>query len=167
LIINSAAGLLLYCAEDFDAAVEQCFKALDMNPDFSPAVTTLARAYIQTGKYDEAISWLEKSIELAGRRAKTLAILGYAFALAGKHKEAMGILNELQSEENKSKVEPYDMMIVNIGLGDSRAALDWLQRIGDNRGFGIFAIQADPALAGFRSTPEYAKTMEEIGFPVP
>jgi serine/threonine-protein kinase len=167
LIINAAAGLLLYCGEDFDAAIEQCFKTLDMDPEFNPAVTTLARAYIQTGKYDEAISWLEKSIRLAGRRTYTLALLAYAFALAGKHKEAMDILVELQSEENKGKVDPYDMVIVNIGLGDSRAALDWLQRSGDHRGFGIFNIQADPALAGFRNTPEYTTTMKTIGFPIP
>lgn len=167
LIINSAAGLLRYCARDFKGAIEHCLMALDMDPDFNPAITTLARIYLQMGDHDEATVWLEKSIEVAGRRPGTLAVLGYALATAGKREEAADILTELNEIERNDGSEVSDMVLIHVALGDVNGALDSLRKIGHSRGFGIFVLQADPLLADFRSTPAYAGTMKAIGFRLP
>jgi serine/threonine-protein kinase len=166
-IINSAGALILYCAEEYDAAIGQSLKTLDMKTDFVPAYTVIAKAYAMKGMYGESIDLMQKSINIAGRRPSNIAWLGYIYARAGRTAEALDMLEELQSSDNKEEVTHFDRVVIYVGLGETDKALQWLEQAYGKRGFEIFSCQADPMLAELRDHPDYKAMMERIGFPIP
>jgi tetratricopeptide (TPR) repeat protein len=51
---------------DIDKAIEECFRAIETDPDYGNPYNDIGAYYIQKGLYDEAIPWLKKAIH-AGR----------------------------------------------------------------------------------------------------
>ncbi len=82
-IIFNDAGLIYYYAGEYDLALEECKKALDLSPDFYPASAALGDIYLQMGRRDESLTVLrdvdhrerETFIDAADRLAAALADL--------------------------------------------------------------------------------------------
>jgi len=163
--INAAVALLLYVAGDFDAAIQQADRTLEMRSDFFPAHTVLAKAYAAKGMYDEAIRSMRESINISGRRPSALAWLGHIYARAGRTKEALDLVEELESEE--SEASDFDRVVIHAGLRQGEEALRWLEKAYLRPSFEIFTCQTDPMLSELRNHPQYASVMERTGFPVP
>jgi serine/threonine-protein kinase len=81
--IATDLGVLRYFARQFDQAIAQYRKVLDMDPGFTRAYVTLGSAYVQLGKHDEAIEVIQKAIELSGDRLK-IAALGTRLRCSGE-----------------------------------------------------------------------------------
>jgi serine/threonine-protein kinase len=54
--INANVGLVLYWAREYEQAVEQLEKTLELDPNFGLAYVYLAFVLNQQGRYDEAIA---------------------------------------------------------------------------------------------------------------
>ena len=74
--MNYHMGWLLCVARQFDGAIEQERKTLEMDPGFPPAHALLARAYIAKGMYREALAEYEKYSVLTPGNPAALAYLG-------------------------------------------------------------------------------------------
>lgn len=46
-----------------DEAIEECYKAIEIDPDFGNPYNDIGAYLIQKGRLDEAIPWLEKAIK--------------------------------------------------------------------------------------------------------
>ena len=57
-------GCLFYEIENYEQAVEDLEKAIELKPSNSGAYFDLGNAYYKLGRYDEAISRFEKYIQL-------------------------------------------------------------------------------------------------------
>lgn len=49
--------------ENLEAAIEECFKAIDVDPSFGNPYNDIGAYYIQLQRYEEAIPWLERAME--------------------------------------------------------------------------------------------------------
>ena len=76
LIINTNLGWMLYFARQYDQAIEQYQKTLEMDKNFYPARFRLGQAYLQTGSIDKAVKEFEQAVTLSERKARPLALLG-------------------------------------------------------------------------------------------
>ena len=47
----------------YDAAIEECHRAIDVDPDYGNPYNDIGAYLIEKGKLDEAIPWLEKAIK--------------------------------------------------------------------------------------------------------
>ena len=47
----------------YDEAIDECRKAIDLDPDFGNPYNDIGAYLIEKGKLDEAIPWLEKAME--------------------------------------------------------------------------------------------------------
>ena len=47
----------------YDDAIEECRKAIEMDPDFGNPYNDIGAYLIEQGKWDEAIGWLEKATQ--------------------------------------------------------------------------------------------------------
>lgn len=47
----------------YDQAIDECRKAIDLDPDFGNPYNDIGSYLIEKGKHDEAIPWLEKATE--------------------------------------------------------------------------------------------------------
>jgi hypothetical protein len=117
------------------------------------------------GKKPEAIAAFEKSLSLSGVTGEKLAWLGYAYALSGRREEAMPIPSQLDHEPKQNYVSPFYRALLEIGLGNREAALNWLEKAFDDRDEWMVYLRIYPEFDSLHSDPRFQKLEQRIGFP--
>src|SRR5438128_3723014 len=74
LLINTSVGRQLYFARQYETAIQQLKKTLDMDPNFVPAQHAIEAAYAQSGMYREAVAERQKVLTLSGNPELAAAI---------------------------------------------------------------------------------------------
>src|SRR6185295_14933971 len=88
LPINAWIGRILALNGQYDPAIEQLQRTLDMDPNFILAIHRLALVYEEKGMYEEAVSKFQHVLQLSGGRPLAVAGLAREYALMGKRDEA-------------------------------------------------------------------------------
>lgn len=163
LVISMEVAWNLYMAREYDRAVEQSLKTLEMESDFSPAHYTLGLAYEQVARYEEAIAALQEARNTSGGNPVSLAALGHAYATAGRRREAMKTLNELRKISERSYVSPYWSAILYAGLGENAPAFEWLEKAYEERDVWLVWLKAEPRFDSLRSDPQFEDLLRRVG----
>ena len=156
-------GLILHRAREYAQSIEQCQKALAIDPNYANALWFLALSQEQVGDLPGAIA----SLEMASSLAKGLhfkALLGRAYAKAGKISKAAAILEELQSLSRQRYVSPFDIAVVHAGLGDRDNAFECLENAYQQRVFRIIELTF-PMFDDLRSDRRWADLVQRVGLP--
>ena len=160
LSANVDLGNAYYYAREFDQAIEQYRRTLEISPE-SGVYQHLGLAYVQKHRYGEAIAALEKGITVSGGSTAAIARLGYALGMAGKRKEALQQLDQLNHLGKKRYAFPEDVALVYISLGDKDHAFEQLQKAVDDHSWVIF-LKADPAYETLRNDLRFDQLMRRI-----
>ncbi|MBA3439070.1 MAG: PD40 domain-containing protein [Pyrinomonadaceae bacterium] len=160
LIINAAIANVLYYAREYDAAIEQCRKTLEMDPGFVPALTVLRWCYETKGMHDLSLSTYHSEKAFAGDSAIMKAKLTHIMAAAGKHEEARRMLNELLAGGKRELISAYEVALIYALLGDRDQTFVWLNRAYEERAIGFTFIKVDPDLDSLRSDPRFTNLLE-------
>ncbi|PYT07208.1 MAG: hypothetical protein DMF60_07560 [Acidobacteria bacterium] len=164
LPINTDLGVIHSFAREYDEAIEQYQNTLELDSNFDRAHFWLAAAYEQKQMYEEAIAEYIISIDLSGGSLEARASLAHAYGHAGRKAEALGILEELNRESSSRYVSPYDVAIINLGLGENETALNWLKRACDEHAGWMIYLTVDPRLDPIRSDPGFKELLLRVGF---
>ena len=121
LIITADVGNAFYYARQYDEAIKQYKKALDLDPRFFITYLWLGAAYEQKKMYPQAIAELQRGLAFV-RHPQLIASLGYVYAVSGQRGEAQTLLNELQEMSKQSYTNPYLIALIYVGLGDKEQA---------------------------------------------
>jgi eukaryotic-like serine/threonine-protein kinase len=124
----------LYSAREFDEALKQTNRVLEMDANYEPALNAQVYVYSAKGMHDLAIESGLKARKVSNESAIELATLGYAYGVAGKKKEAEEIL-KLLGEKAERKVEyvsDFYFGHVYTGLGEKEQAFRWLLKACQN-----------------------------------
>lgn len=159
-------GWLLFWARQYDRAITQYGKVLDLNPDRAVVVGMLGTAYLQKSMYSQAITEWERSTSLAGRTTSVVAQLGYAYAVAGRKAEARRVLDELADRSKRQYVASYWIAMVHHGLGQDDEALARLERAFQDRE-ALVLLDVEPRWDGLRSAPRFQALQRRVGFSAP
>src|SRR5204863_9717859 len=124
LIINTNLGWMLYFARQYDQAIDQYQKTLEMDRNFYPARFRLGQAYLQTGSIDMAVKEFEQAVTLSERKARPLALLGYAYGLSGNRTGAESMLEELNELSRKRYVSSIEVARIHLALGEKNMVID-------------------------------------------
>ncbi|MGH9874291.1 MAG: tetratricopeptide repeat protein [Pyrinomonadaceae bacterium] len=166
LIINRTVGNVYFWGRQYDLAIEQFKKTLEIDPNFPPAHEDLAVAYGMKGRYEEAIPEMNKAIALNGRLPHYVAVLGYSYGKSGNKGEAQKILDELHLRAKTEDVSPYDLALVYASLGDKEKTFEMLEEAVRKRVIGTNAgLRLGPAWDGLRSDPRFAELMRRAELP--
>jgi eukaryotic-like serine/threonine-protein kinase len=167
LIINFEVGLASYFSRNYDQAIDQFQKTLELDANFPPPHTFLAAAYEQKGMFEEAIAALQRAITVTKGADKTLAMasLGHVYAVSGKKTEARKTLAELQRLSEHSYVPATDVALVYAGLGEKDKAFAWLDKAYEEHSFSLSNLKVEPRFDPLRSDPRYADLLRRIGLP--
>ena len=165
LILNFELGQAYYFARDYDLAVEQYQKTLELDSSFSPALQFLPAALEQQGKLTEAIEAFHRSpvLNVAGEWTMTKAGLGHAYALSGKKEEALAIIEDLKKQSEQQYIPAVSLALVYAGLGDKEQAFAWLEKGYQERGFQMQWLNDEPRWDSLRSDPRFADLVKRIG----
>jgi tetratricopeptide (TPR) repeat protein len=82
------AGIELFGAGQFDAAIAEYQKALELEPKFTDALHGLAQAHYARGDYDGAIAAAQRILEVDSDDVLAYTTLSRAFQKKGMIKEA-------------------------------------------------------------------------------
>jgi serine/threonine protein kinase/tetratricopeptide (TPR) repeat protein len=165
LEITADLGLSFFFARQYDRAIEQFRKALEMDQHFIWARFFIGWAKEQQGLIDEAIAEYRRAAEEEDALV-IKAALGHAFAIGGRTDEAQAILSEFEQLSESMHVSPYDFAIIYTALGESEQAFAALERAYENRSEALVWLKVDPRLDPLRTTPEFIDLLRRVGLPL-
>jgi serine/threonine protein kinase/Tfp pilus assembly protein PilF len=164
--MNSALGRVYHFARQYDRAIEQFRKTIEMDPNFAAAHSDIGESYVEKGMYAEATAEYQKALAISGRNLFYLAELGWAHARAGNTPEANHILNELEERSRQGYVFPFAFAFIYIGLGEKDRAFTWLEKDYEQRGNPMVFLKAEPLFDPLRSDPRFHALLRRVGLPL-
>jgi len=163
LAISMEIAWHLYMSRDYDRAIEQALRTLELEPQNSAAQGILGTSYEQKGMYTEACAALRQAVAGSEHHPFPKATLAHALALTNQREEAVSILQQLEDASERSYVPPYWPAIVCAGLGDKAAALDWLEKGYEQRDVWLVWLKMDPRFDGLRAETRFENLLRRVG----
>lgn len=152
-----------YMAHDYERALDEALRTLELEPRFAPAQSILGQIYEQQGRYEEAIAASENARDLSGGHPATLASLVHMLAGAGRAQEAGELLGKLTNISLRQHVSPYWLALAYAGVGETSAALDQLEKAYGQHDVILVWLGTEPRLDKLRSEPRFAELLRRIG----
>jgi serine/threonine-protein kinase len=164
VIINFELEQAFYHSRDYDRAIEQGQKTLELDQNFPATYAYLPATYEQKGMYREAIAGFQKGQALKGGTEWSLALagLGHVYAKTGRKKEARAVLDELKQLSRQGYVPADSMALVHAGLAEKDEAFAWLDKAFAERSFRLVHIKVEPRWDSLRSDPRYAQLLRRM-----
>jgi len=144
----------------YDSALDNCRRALALDPEVFAANTRCEQALLHKGQVVEAIAMMEKFIAetpaLKEGGGRGYGYLGYAYAITGRRAEA-----EVQATRNAGL--PHHQATIYGGLGDKDRAFDAIQRLAAMNPQRALSWLSRPELALLRGDPRVAALRKKFG----
>jgi tetratricopeptide (TPR) repeat protein len=106
--INTNVAWILAVGQQYEQAIEQSRKTLEMDPNFALGRYRLGQTYVLSGKYSEAVAELKQAVALSGS-PRAMAELGLAYALVGNRSEALKLLGQLNEQSKQRHISPFNL----------------------------------------------------------
>jgi TolB-like protein len=164
-VLNNQLANMYRFSGQFERAVEQREKTLELTPGFVLALSDLAEDYLCMSMYPEAIASVEKAMSLAGRMPLLIATLGRSYAVSGRKDEAEILLQELQDKAKSEYVLPMYFAALYGDLGNTDEAFRWLEKVYQERHFGMFLLRIPSLWEPLRLDPRFDDLLERMNFP--
>ncbi|MEP7361904.1 MAG: tetratricopeptide repeat protein [Acidobacteriota bacterium] len=161
-VVNTNLGVSYYYQREYEQAVRHYLDAIDLDEFYPPAYYRLAQAYIQQARLSGAQECVDRAIRLPSASPVVQALAGYTMAKAGRKSAAQGVLATLLQEAGRRYTSPVSIAIVSLGLGDHRAALDWLRRGVEANDLLLVDLRIDPMFDSLRETLSFQKLLMEL-----
>ncbi|MGE0132341.1 MAG: protein kinase [Blastocatellales bacterium] len=162
LFITLSHAWAYYFARQYDRAMEQGRKTLDMDPNFGFAYWHRGMACIQQKKFDDAVTALRKAISLSGPATTFISYLGYANAKLGKEREARQMIAQLERVSKRQYVSSYFIAMIHLGLGDLDQTFEWLEKAYEERSGFLAFVRVEPMLDALRGDTRFKALAEKI-----
>jgi TolB-like protein/DNA-binding winged helix-turn-helix (wHTH) protein/Tfp pilus assembly protein PilF len=163
--LSHSLAVQFYLTRQFDQAIEQCRKTLEMDPNFAVAYAVLGQTYLAKGMNSEAAPVLEKYSALSQGSVDSLALLGYSQARRGKKSQALRTIDELKETSKNSFVPAFYFALVYAALEDKDQAFMWLEKGYDER-FARFAyLKLEALWDPLRSDERFRDLVRRVGIP--
>jgi len=166
LPISVAVASTFYYTRQYDQAIDQCRRALLMDPQFKGAHVFLGRALEQKESYAEAIAELKQALQLSEGDSNELAALGQAYAQSGNRAEAQKTLGELKQRSARTYVQPMWIAAIYAALGDKEEAINWLRQAVGDRSVWLIYLRVEPSFDSLRQDPRFTDLVRQAGLPL-
>jgi len=157
-VYNMSLTLAYNYSRDYDRAIQQAKKAVEMEPANRHAIGWLGYTYERMGNYKQAMEQWTK-LERAHGHDEHAAEIMQAF-------EKSGYSGYLRKDAQRAEAEhDYNTVAADYAmLGDKNAAFAALEKVFADRA-GVVFIKVDPQFDNLRSDPRYADLLRRIGLP--
>jgi TolB-like protein/DNA-binding winged helix-turn-helix (wHTH) protein/tetratricopeptide (TPR) repeat protein len=165
LIISTDLAELLVFNGEYERAVRQCRKTLEMDPNFGLAHRILGHAYSRLGRHREAIKAMERAREFAGSTMWALPDLAYIYAVAGKQLKSRALLEEALKLSDERQNTNWNLAALYASIGDADRTFQWLEKALAARDGSLIVMKVEPYFQPFASDPRYQKIAATVGLP--
>ncbi len=162
-IIASNVAWIHYLARQYDRAIEQARKTLELYPQFPVAHEYLGQAYAETGDSSQAVAELQKAAALASGDLSIEGELAYALALSHQKQQALTVISQMGSRSRVGSAYPFAMAYA--GLGDGDATLKYLEQAYRQHDVRMGNLRVHPAFQRFHPDRRFQELLRKLGLP--
>jgi TolB-like protein/Tfp pilus assembly protein PilF len=165
-MIRSYAGAWVYLSSrQYDIALAEVDKALELDPNFLPAHINRVWVYLAKLMFDEAMAEQKRVLPFLQPLTNAWrARLGAAYAIAGRTEEAKRILREWEegsADERDEDVEHWALALIHLKLGNKDRAFEWLEKAFKARTTTPFLVKVYPFFDEMTSDPRFDELMKK------
>jgi tetratricopeptide (TPR) repeat protein len=145
-------GDYLIETRQFEKAIEQFRKTVELDPEQYNSRTRLGFAYAVVHRYAEAEREFKKAEQISPGSVTSMAALAYIYGLEGNKTQAEEMLPETKPLALKAG-HPWLVCLVYVGLNQKDEAMRWLEKAYEQGDF-YFNLK-DPLVDPLRSDPRF------------
>jgi TolB-like protein/DNA-binding winged helix-turn-helix (wHTH) protein/Tfp pilus assembly protein PilF len=164
LTILADSSFYFYMGRQYDRAIEQGQKALQLDPNCYTCRTYVALSEVQKGQFREATQEIEP-VRFPEAAPVDVATTVSILALAGETIRAKSLEKSLQVQITQRYVCPYEVATGYIALGKKDDAFKWLQKSYEAHSICMIWLNSEPRLDPLRSDPRFAALIQQVGLP--
>jgi len=165
LINSTVLGRTLWLQRQYDQAIQQLRRVLDIDANFAQGHLFLGLSLEQKGMFADAIAEFEKGSRLSGGDPRMAAARGHAYAVSGQKNSANNVVAELKSLSNQRYVAPIEIAVVYAGLDDKGKAFEWLEKAYQDHSPWLIWLKVDPRFDRLHGDPRFADLLRRMGLP--
>lgn len=164
LVMHANLANYYQLKRDFDGALAQTRRTLELAPDLPLALLFSGMAHWGKQQYEDAATVFARLVELAGPGFK--GYLGYSVARAGRNDSAVEILDELIVLSKDQRVPSFQLFLVSLGLERFEEALSWLEKAFEERDGAWFPyIRQEQFFDPLRGHQRFRALVQRLNFP--
>jgi TolB-like protein/Tfp pilus assembly protein PilF len=149
--------------KQYDRAIEEYRKAIELEPNRSPTHAHLAGTYHAAGRYQEALVESQKAYELSGNPWHRAGI-AHMLVHLGRTAEAEKIIEEIK-DGAKNTVASWGIVKIYAALKRKEETLKWLEYAYEAHSNRLLGMNQDEELAWLRSDPRFQDLVKRVGWP--
>jgi tetratricopeptide (TPR) repeat protein len=159
MVFSTNLGMLEYYARDYDEAIVELRRVIELQPDSDHAHRILGRALLQQGDIAGALEHFNsRSYPSPG----SFGDLGRAYAAARRLPEARAEIEKLDQLGRQGFGVSYDVATIYALLNELGPACDALRRALEDYSQMLGYLRVDPAIDGLRGEPCYADVFRRL-----
>jgi TolB-like protein/DNA-binding winged helix-turn-helix (wHTH) protein len=162
---NAEMVRTLYYARDYNRALEQGQRALQLDPKYYRTHFWLARVYAQNKMPGQAIAEANQVLSALPDSNLGLTELAYSLAVAGRQRESREILQRLEERSKHVFVPAYNLAVIHLALDDKETTLNLLQKAHQQHDWAMIVLKTEPRLDPLRGDPRFQALVQELNFP--
>ncbi|HRH41498.1 MAG TPA: tetratricopeptide repeat protein, partial [Pyrinomonadaceae bacterium] len=159
--LNIIGSNVLYRTGEYDRALLEATKALEMNPKRISSLQWSAMVYEYKGMYPEAIETFEKARQVEDT-PEMRAFEAHTFALMGEKDKALKAIEDLKETSKQRYVSPFYIATIYVGLGEKDLAFLWLEKAYQDRSFWIATLKVNPHFNNLRDDPRFQNLLKRV-----
>jgi len=162
-MINTNVGTMLYWDRQYDEAIEEYDKVLNLEDDFWYAYWMRGMAYDEKKQYRKSAADHRRAIQhYPGNSPLLVASLARSLALSGDQKSARRQLNEVNQPSKYSSLPHYHIGIAHAALGEKDVAFRYLLESCSAHEMWASFIQIDPKMNTLRNDRRYTELRRRL-----
>ena len=161
-VTATQVGFYLFLQRQYPEAIAVLERAMQVDTTWWQRMpVTLGRAYLAMGRPEDAIREFRRAGLESSHGFEAPALLAYALGIAGRTGEARTLAAQYVERARGSSARPLDLVAVHLGLSDTAQALDWVERLPDDRGSRFFLL-GDPMFDPLRDSPRFQRVLQRL-----
>jgi DNA-binding winged helix-turn-helix (wHTH) protein/lipoprotein NlpI len=163
LIIHAMAGWFYYYARQYDLALQEVTKALEIDHNFGVGYVLLALIHERLGWTGAALEAARTGRKLLEESSLSLWALIQVLNSANRRAEAQELLGKLEELAEQQYVSPYERALIYLSQGDHELAFAWLEEALAQHDPWLIWLKVEPRLDPLRADPRFAQLLARVG----
>ena len=162
VLVNEHMAFHHLLARQYDTAIAQATKTIEMDGNFALAHRTLGLAYLYKGEGAKACAELETEVRLTREEPVARAYLARCEALTGRKDDALKIAAELEADAHERYLSAAEIAGIYAAAEEQEIALHWLEVAVRQHATALLYLNVDPVWDGMRSLPAFQDVVRQV-----
>ncbi|MGA8263669.1 MAG: tetratricopeptide repeat protein, partial [Ignavibacteriaceae bacterium] len=159
--ISQNVGFVYYLSRNYDKAIEQLRKTIEIDSTFPYGNAILGDCYFMKKQYNLAYKAYHSEVRLTGD-STNIFLLACLDAVTGNKKEAVALREKLKNISTRRFVPISYFVFIEIYLGNNDIAFELLQKAVKEKDLDVTGLKVEPKFDPIRSDPRFTALLKEV-----